>query len=124
MKLAGVCIITADVLRLTSFYELLFSVNGEGDETHMGFPCIGLAIFSESGMEEMAPGSMLGTGSGKVSLSFDVLDADLEFERVLALGAEIIMMPKTHPWGLRSFWCKDPDGNILSLRSPAETLDF
>jgi len=41
----------------------------------------------------------------------------VEYNRLLALGAEMVNEPKTHPWGARSFQIKDPDGSILNFRS-------
>lgn len=50
-------------------------------------------------------------------LSFNVDDLDVEYRRLISLGAEMINEPTTHPWGARSFQFKDPDGNILNFRS-------
>jgi len=41
--------------------------------------------------------------------------SDLEqvYERALAIGANIVSPIETRPWGERSFYCLDPDGNRL-----------
>jgi predicted enzyme related to lactoylglutathione lyase len=121
MKFAGVCLIAEHTPTLAGFYEELLGETGqwEGDD-HVTFPCANLAIFSVRGMEEMAPGSMKNAGAGKAVLSFDVADADEALEKLQSLGAGIVMPPRTHPWGLRSLWARDPEGNLLSLRSPAK----
>ena len=121
MKFAGVCLIAQSTPALAKFYQALFDMEGrwEGEE-HVDFPGTRLTIFSVRGTEEMAPGSMTGAGSGKAVLSFDVADLDLLLERLQGLGAQIVKPAQTHPWGLRSAWIKDPEGNILSLRCPAE----
>ncbi len=121
MKFAGICLIADHTPTLAAFYEKLLGETGqwEGDE-HVTFPIANLVIFSVRGMEEMAPGSMKNAGTGKMTLSFDVADVDAEFVKLQSLGAQIVMPLRTHPWGLRSFWVRDPEGNILALRSPAK----
>jgi catechol 2,3-dioxygenase-like lactoylglutathione lyase family enzyme len=72
-------------------------------------------------MEEMAPRSMQGAGSGSVVLEFEVADVDAEYERLKALGIAFVKPPQTHPWGAtavrgaRSFWFHDPDGNLVDF---------
>jgi catechol 2,3-dioxygenase-like lactoylglutathione lyase family enzyme len=46
---------------------------------------------------------------------FEVEDVDAEYERLKALDVEFVMLPTTHPWGARSFWFRDPDGNIVDF---------
>ena len=123
MKFTGICLITEDVLRLADFYQRVLGVSGEGNATHMGFQLEGgeLAIFSTQGMEGIAPGSMRGAGSGNFTLSLRVANVDVEYERVKALGADFILHPTTHPWGNRSFWARDPEGNILSFYQVLES---
>ncbi|HPJ02329.1 MAG TPA: VOC family protein [Candidatus Limiplasma sp.] len=119
MKFAGVCLIAENTKSLYPFYQTLLGEDGhwEGDE-HVDFQAAGLCIFSVQGMESMAPGSMAGRGSGKTVLSFDVENVDGLSEILLPLGATIVKPPQDHPWGLRSVWLKDPEGNILSIRCP------
>ena len=121
MNFAGVCLIAEHTPILASFYQALLGKEGnwEGDD-HVDFPETGIAIFSVKGMEDMAPGSTAGAGCGKAVLSFDVLDVDSLMDGLISLGAQIVKPPQTHPWGLRSVWIKDPEGNILSLRCPAK----
>ena len=121
MKFAGVCLIAEHTPTLAAFYQALLETEGHWEgEDHVDFPGTGIAIFSVKGMEEMAPGSMTGAGSGKAVLSFDVPVVDSLLHRLQDLGAQIVKPPQTHPWGLRSVWIKDPEGNILSLRCPAK----
>jgi predicted enzyme related to lactoylglutathione lyase len=56
-------------------------------------------------------------GANNVIIGFNVEDVDSEYNRISALGAEMLNEPTTHPWGVRSFQFKDPDGNILNFRS-------
>ncbi len=119
MKFDGICLITRDVPALANFYAQVLGVKAEGDEQHAEVHTEGahLAIFSVDGMERMAPGSMQGAGSGTMTLGFEVEDVDAEYERIKDMRVEFIMLPTTHPWGARSFWFRDPDGNIVDFFS-------
>jgi predicted enzyme related to lactoylglutathione lyase len=120
MKFTGVCLITKNVRALSEFYVEALGMTAQGDDTHMELctASAGIAIFSEEGMEGMAPGSMQGSGCGSITLGFEVADADAEYERIREMGAPIVKPPQTHPWGARAFWFRDPDGNVLDFYQP------
>jgi predicted enzyme related to lactoylglutathione lyase len=122
MEFKGICLITKNVPALAEFYKRILCVDIRGDDKHaeLGTEGAGIAIFSEQGMEAMAPASMQEAGSGKVTLMFQVADVDGKYARICALGAPIVKPPQTHPWGARSFWFRDPDGNIVDFYSPDE----
>jgi catechol 2,3-dioxygenase-like lactoylglutathione lyase family enzyme len=117
MRFTGVCLITKDVLALARFYAEVLGVQAVGDDRHMELSTdgAGLAIFAVEGMEDMAPGSMQGAGHGSFTTMFEVKDVDAEHERIQALGVEFVKPVQTHPWGARSFWFRDPDGNIIDF---------
>ena len=119
MRFSGVCLVTKDVARLAAFYGTLLQCAPEGDDTHAEFALegSGLAIFSLQGMEEMAPKSMAGAGTGACVLMLEVEDCDAEYYRLTAAGVSIVKSPATYPWGARSAWFRDPDGNIVDLYS-------
>jgi len=119
MRFDGICLITQDVPALADFYATVLGVKTEGDEQHAELHTQGahLAIFSIDGMERMAPHSMQGVGSGNITLGFEVEDVDAEYERIKGMRVEFVMLPTTHPWGARSFWFRDPDGNIVDFFS-------
>lgn len=81
-----------------------------------------LSVYSVAGMEGMAPGSMTGAGTGNFTLEFEVGDVDACYERLAARGSSIIKPPTTQPWGRRSVWLRDPDGNIANLYQPMPAL--
>ncbi|WP_438447760.1 VOC family protein [Gorillibacterium sp. sgz5001074] len=117
MKFAGICLITKDVPALVRFYTDVLRAEADGDDTHADLHIDGsiFSIFSEQGMEGMAPGSMAGAGTGSFTISFRVQEVDAEYERLKALGVPFVKLPATHPWGARSFWFRDPDGNIVNF---------
>jgi catechol 2,3-dioxygenase-like lactoylglutathione lyase family enzyme len=119
MKFTGICLVTENVAALVRFYSQILECQAEGGDTHAEFTLEGLslAIFSRNGMEMMAPGSMQGAGRGGLTIAFEVGDVDKEFERLLALDVTFVKQPATYSWGARSFWFRDPDGNIIDFYS-------
>ena len=117
MKFAGICLITKNVSKLAAFYTEVLGVEADGDDTHVELITEGgvMTIFSVEGMEKLAPQSMQGAGTGCITIGFEVEDVDVEYDRLNAIGIEFVKMPTTHPWGTRSFWFRDPDGNIVNF---------
>lgn len=111
-----VCFITNDVLRLCAFYESVFGGKAEGDEWHSTLGINGLHFVFLLEKNSDFYYEFAGNVSNTI-LSFNVDDLDVEYRRLISLGAEMINEPTTHPWGARSFQFKDPDGNILNFRS-------
>lgn len=119
MRFNGICILTPDVERLGAFYSELLHARSEREGDNITFFTEGaqLAIYSHAGMEQMSPGSMTGAGVGCVTFDFEVEDIDYEHARMTARGVPCIKPPVTYPWGRRSAWFRDPDGNIINLFS-------
>lgn len=44
-------------------------------------------------------------------------DVDIEFERLKALGVEIVSPPTVRPWGAKNMSFLDPDKNLITFRS-------
>ena len=113
----GICIVTRDVRRLHDFYRDVLQVESEGEDVFIVFSTEGaeLSLFTEQGMEQMAPGSMKVAGHGGYTLEFEVEDVDREYERLTNVSIPIVKPPTTQPWGRRSVWFRDPDGNIVNF---------
>ncbi len=113
----GIAIVTPDVRRLCDFYAKVLQTGVEGDDIHAVVRTDGaeLVLFNEQGMEEMAPGSMQGAGRGAYTMGFQVEDVDLEYERLVQMGVPVVKPPQSYPWGSRSAWFRDPDGNIIDF---------
>jgi catechol 2,3-dioxygenase-like lactoylglutathione lyase family enzyme len=103
----------------------VLQVQAEGDANFVAFESVGvpLTLFHAEGMEQMAPGSMQGAGIGNVVLEFEVEDVDEEYARLLGLNVPIVKPPTTQPWGLRSVWFRDPDGNIVNFFAAVKSTD-
>lgn len=57
------------------------------------------------------------TNHQNICLAFTVTDVDIEFERLKALGVEIVSPPTTRPWGAKNMSFLDPDKNLIIFRS-------
>ncbi len=116
-KLNSVCLITPDVPRLRAFYQCVLDVAAEGDDVFTTFSTPGaiLTLFSTQGLEAMVPGLMAGAGTGTCFLEFEVEDVDQDYERLKALAVQVVKPPTTQPWGVRSVWFRDPDGNLVNF---------
>ena len=42
---------------------------------------------------------------------------DAEYERVISLGATPVLEPTTEPWGQRTCYSADPEGNLIEIGS-------
>lgn len=56
--------------------------------------------------------------NGTFELALDVdmpEEVDKEYNRMVRMGATPIIEPKTYPWGLRSCYVADPEGNLIEI---------
>jgi len=115
--LRSICLITADLPRLRAFYQAVLDLTPGGDDTFTSFALPGttLVVFGEADLERMVAGSTSGIGRGACALEIEVEDVDDEHRRLLALGVAIVKPPTTQPWGSRSVWFRDPDGNLINF---------
>jgi predicted enzyme related to lactoylglutathione lyase len=116
-KLKSICLLTHDVRGLCNFYTNLLEQTPEGDHSFAMFsmPEINLSISSTEILEEMAPGLAINSHAGNCFLEFEVENVDVEYERLKALNVAVIKSPTTQPWGLRSVWFLDPQGNRINF---------
>ncbi len=58
--------------------------------------------------------------NGTMELSFDVptfADVDKEYDRAVDMGATPVFKPTTEPWGQRTCYVADPEGNLIEISS-------
>jgi uncharacterized glyoxalase superfamily protein PhnB len=119
MKFTDICIITEKVFDVAKFYETVFNTKAEGDHIHsfIHAPGLGIAIYDKSTAETDMGFNFTNTGTGLITIGFDVDDVDAEYERIKALNISSATEPQVWPWGAKSFRFKDIDGNIIVFRS-------
>jgi uncharacterized glyoxalase superfamily protein PhnB len=117
-RLFNVCLVTEDVRRLVDFYEPVFQRKADwsGSE-YADFAAGGavLAIFSAAAQEKYIPGSAKAAKNHSVILEFQVADADEEYRRLQGIVKNWVKPPTTQPWGTRSIYFRDPDGNLIDF---------
>ena len=119
MKFTDICIITKNVLDVAKFYETIFNSKAEGDNIHSVINVAGLyiTIYDKSEAENVMGFDFLNTGTGLMTIGFDVDDVDAEYDRIKALNINSATKPQIWPWGAKSFRFKDVEGNIIFFRS-------
>ena len=66
-------------------------------------------------MEQFSPDSTQTASNRSVILEFQVVDVDKEYERLNGMDLEWVMYPANLPWGNRSIYFRDPDGNLINF---------
>jgi catechol 2,3-dioxygenase-like lactoylglutathione lyase family enzyme len=114
-------LITNDVKRLVEFYEPVLALKAKKTgEDYAEFPTgVGvLTIFSKDTQERYIPGSAEAAKNRSVVLQFRVSDPDQEYRRLQRLVKSWVKPPTTQPWGTRSIYFRDPDGNLVDFYAP------
>lgn len=122
-RLVNTCLITNNVQRLVDFYEqvLELKANRSGDQYAEFRTAVGvLAIFSGEVQEKYIPGSTKAAANNSVILEFRVGDVDQEYARLQPLVINWVKPPTTQPWGTRSIYFRDPDGNLVDFFAPVQ----
>ena len=122
MNFVSIRIITADIKRLTGFYEQI-----------TGTP---VTMYTEDFGELKTAACTLAIGStrtlqlfdGEVArpcenhsaiLEFRVGNVDAEYQRLMGVISDsLVQKPTTMPWGNRSLLFRDPDGNLVNFFTP------
>jgi len=125
MKFDAVGLFVRDMGPMVAFYRDVLGMrtdwNGEPNaDLHAdGYR---LMLYGRDDFEAMTS-SVLGypTGlNGTMEVAFAVADyacVDREYARVVGLGARPVMPPTTMPWGQRTSYVADPDGNLVEIGS-------
>jgi catechol 2,3-dioxygenase-like lactoylglutathione lyase family enzyme len=116
--LINTCLITTDVNRLSSFYTQILGIEPykSGDDyvefrTSRGV----LALFAANAQEKYIPGSARPGENHGLILEFEADDVDREYARLHDVVKTWVKEPSTQPWGTRSIYFRDPDGNLVDL---------
>jgi uncharacterized glyoxalase superfamily protein PhnB len=122
--LINTCLITTNVGGLVDFYEKVLETKAQrtGDqyaEFHTGVGV--LAIFSADAQEKYIPGSADAASNRSAILQFKVTNVDQEYARLQPFVTTWVKKPTTQPWGTRSVYSRDPDGNLVDFYTSAKT---
>jgi catechol 2,3-dioxygenase-like lactoylglutathione lyase family enzyme len=119
--LFNTCLITGDVKRLVDFYEPVLNRKAKwSGKDYAEFPTgVGvLAIFLAQAQQSYIPNASEAANNKGMVLEFRVDDVDSEYRRLNGLVKTWVKPPRTQPWGTRSFYFRDPDGNLVDFYTP------
>ncbi|WBU60182.1 VOC family protein [Paracoccus albus] len=99
-----------DPLSLAGFYREVFGLELPFD---MGW----IAFLETGGMQkvELHTASQGGSGTDLPVISIEVDDLDAVEAAARRSGAPITYGPVTEAWGLRRFYLRDPEGNLVNV---------
>ena len=117
---------TTDNAKMVAFYRDIFGFktewNGMDPNVEMTLGASRIIMFPRVAFEQMTSREYAypnGT-NGTIELSFDVptfADVDKEFDRAVSMGAKPIFAPTAEPWGQRTCYVADPEGNLIEISS-------
>lgn len=126
MKLDGFGIFVDDMPTMIRFYRdvLGFEIKEEENASNVFLEKDGtlFLLYRKSDFEAMA-GRKFSYAKGinghyEIALSVsDYAAVDKAFEEVTKAGAEAVMPPTTEPWGQRTCYVADPEGNLVEIGS-------
>lgn len=116
--LTHVCVITGNVARLRDFYAQVLQMAPTTDRpeyVEFAFNGSALSLYDANAFQEYAQDAALPGRNRSVMVEFRVDDVDAEYERLLRLQIDWVKPPSTQPWGNRSTYFRDPDGNLVNV---------
>ena len=120
MKIYNVCILSSNVEGMKKFYEEVLEQDSEvyGDD-YVVFDVGGcfLSIYDIAQHKSLISEDSAFAANRSVNIELEVDDADAEYQRMLSLNIHWVKPPATMPWGYRTFFFRDPEGNLVALFS-------
>ena len=126
MKLDGFGIFVKDMETMVRFYRevLGFEIKQDEDASNVYLVKDGtlFLLYRRSDFKKMT-NKTFGYADGinghyEIALSVDNFElVDLHFKEVVSKGATPILEPTTEPWGQRTCYIADPEGNLIEIGS-------
>jgi catechol 2,3-dioxygenase-like lactoylglutathione lyase family enzyme len=126
MKLDGFGIFVKDMETMVRFYRdvLGFEIKEDEDASNVYLVKDGtlFLLYRRSDFEKMTNKTFRYAdginGHYEIALSVDNFElVDLHFKEIVSKGATPILEPTTEPWGQRTCYIADPEGNLIEIGS-------
>ena len=120
MKFASTRLVARDIKNLVGFYEKVMNKKAEWlvpTFAEIVTPAATLAINTAETVSLFKEGSAEPGANRTAILEFQVDDVDAEFARLKA-EVQVVLEPKTMPWGNRAAQFRDPEGSLVSMYPP------
>lgn len=121
-----IALFTRDNKSIVDFYTKVFGFTTDWDgvqpNVEMRLDGMRLLLFPRREFEVMVSRAFAYPDdvNGTMEISFDVptyADVDREFKSAVTQGAKPVLEPTTEPWGQRTCYVADPDGNLIEISS-------
>ena len=120
MNFASTRLVARDIKNLVGFYEKVMNKKAEWlvpTFAEIVTPAATLAINTAETVALFKEGSAEPGANRTAILEFQVDDVDAEFARLKA-EVQVVLEPKTMPWGNRAAQFRDPEGSLVSMYTP------
>ncbi|MBR6760541.1 MAG: VOC family protein [Oscillospiraceae bacterium] len=126
MRLDGFGLLVNDMATMIRFYRDVLGFAIQEDETTSNVYLIKdgtlFLLYGRNDFEAMTSRKyeyLKGiNGHFEIALYVDTFEeVDLEFEKAVAKGAVPVLQPTTEPWGQRTCYIADPEGNLIEIGS-------
>ena len=126
MHLEGFGLFVRDMGRMIRFYRdvLGFEIKEDEDTSNVYLKKDGtlFLLYGRQDFEKMTGRKYAYVnglnGHSEIALYVDTYEeVDAEYQRVVGMGAEPVMPPETEPWGQRTCYIADPEGNLIEIGS-------
>ena len=126
MKLDGFGIFVIDIKKMVEFYKnvLKFDIKWAEGQNNVYLEKDGtlFLMYGRNDFEKMTKRKYKYinglNGHYEIALSVPKYeDVDKEYQRVIEQGAVSVLEPETEPWGQRTCYIADPEGNIIEIGS-------
>lgn len=121
-----IALFTTNNREVVDFYCNIFGFetdwDGKEPNVEMRLDGMRLLLFPREDFEQMISQRLSYPSgiNGTMEISFDVptfADVDSEYDRAVSMGAKPVMQPTTEPWGQRTCYVADPEGNLIEISS-------
>lgn len=132
MRLDGFGLLVNDMAAMIRFYRdvLGFEIK-ESEDAENVYPVKDGTLFLLYGRKDFE--AMTGkkyayvnglNGHSEIALSVESFDeVDRAYEQTIARGAAPVLAPTTEPWGQRTCYIADPEGNLIEIASFNKPFD-
>ena len=126
MKLDGIGLFVDDMGKMIRFYRDVLGFEIKEDENTANVYLIKdgtlFMLYRKSDFEKMTSRKysyIKGlNGHFEIALYVDTFaEVDLEYEKAISKGAVSVLEPTTEPWGQRTCYISDPEGNLIEIGS-------
>ncbi|WP_446899564.1 VOC family protein [Clostridium sp. LBM24168] len=126
MKLDGIGIFVSDMRTMVDFYKniLGFEIHWDGKEPNVMLKKDGVLFmfYGRNDFQKMTNKrfNYVNGINGHYEIALSVSkheDVDLAYKNIISKGVDSVMKPTTEPWGQRTCYIADPEGNLIEIGS-------